>query len=76
MLATETEGSYKWALEISKEMLGGKDLHTIVTYGDKAMRNAIVTVFRDATHRVCAWHLSKNIKGKVKNSPDFKPQWS
>ncbi|CAL1378366.1 unnamed protein product [Linum trigynum] len=57
-------------------MLGEKVIHTIVTDGDKVMQNAIQNVFPHATHRLCAWHLSNNIKSNVKNKPEFVEGWS
>ncbi|CAL1411057.1 unnamed protein product [Linum trigynum] len=75
LFPNETDETYIWALRIVKEMLGDIPLRTVVMDGDKAMRKAIANVFPYATHRLCAWHLSKNITGRVKNRPDFEPRW-
>ena len=33
------------------------------TDGDKAMANAIKVVFSKARHRLCLWHLMRNVRG-------------
>ncbi|MED6204351.1 hypothetical protein PIB30_117228 [Stylosanthes scabra] len=38
----------------------------VVTDGDEAMKSAIKSVFPDATHRLCAWHLEKNVTTNVR----------
>ncbi|RYR31519.1 hypothetical protein Ahy_B01g056323 [Arachis hypogaea] len=38
----------------------GKAPQSVITNGDPAMRIAIQSVFPDAHHRLCAWHLLRN----------------
>ncbi|CAN1147570.1 Protein FAR1-RELATED SEQUENCE 5 [Linum perenne] len=53
-------------------MCGNKP-SSVITDGDKSMKNAIMRVFPDATRRLCLWHLKKNVVEHVKKSksPDF-----
>ncbi|CAN0876039.1 hypothetical protein LINGRAHAP2_LOCUS11073 [Linum grandiflorum] len=39
------------------------------------MYNAIKIEFPEATHRLCAWHLNKNVSDYVKNSK-FRNEWT
>ncbi|CAN1167726.1 hypothetical protein LINPERHAP1_LOCUS7700 [Linum perenne] len=48
--------------------MGGKKPHSVITDEDKAMKNAIIKVFPDATRRLCLWHINKNIGEYVKKS--------
>ncbi|XP_028101458.1 protein FAR1-RELATED SEQUENCE 5-like [Camellia sinensis] len=50
------------------EAMGNKAPLSILTYGDKAMREAIRSVFPDARHRLCNWHLGKNAISNVHKS--------
>ncbi|CAI0378031.1 unnamed protein product, partial [Linum tenue] len=74
-LANEREDNYIWVLGALKRRLGGVDPKTVITDGDRAMRNAIQKVFPDATHRLCSWDIDKTITRNVKNHPTFLPQW-
>jgi hypothetical protein len=42
----------------------------IVTDGDLAMRNAIHHVLPGSAHRICIWHIFRNMKIKL-NNPDL-----
>ncbi|CAN1148829.1 Protein FAR1-RELATED SEQUENCE 2 [Linum perenne] len=48
--------------------MGGKKPHSVITDGDKSMKNAIIKVFPDATRRLCLWHINKNVGEHVKKS--------
>ncbi|XP_021721099.1 protein FAR1-RELATED SEQUENCE 5-like [Chenopodium quinoa] len=63
LIANETTDTNIWVLEQLKEAGGNVAPYTIVTDGDKAMSLAIKTVFPHAHHRLCLWHLMRNIKG-------------
>lgn len=47
-------------LEQFLDIMKGKLLVSIITNGDLAIKNAIKGVFRNAHHRLCAWHLLCN----------------
>ncbi|CAN1226766.1 Protein FAR1-RELATED SEQUENCE 5, partial [Linum perenne] len=60
LLKDETEPNYRWVLETLAEAMGGNKPSSVITDGDKSMKNAIMRVFPDATRRLCLWHLQKN----------------
>jgi transposase-like protein len=64
----ETKDTYVWLLHNLVEAMGGKLPVSVITDGDLAMRNAIRKVFQDAHHRLCAWHLIRNVTSNIKNT--------
>lgn len=48
----------------------GKCSSSVITDGDMAMRNAIIKVWPNAHHRLCAWHLLWNVTSNIR-SPNF-----
>ncbi|XP_028086514.1 protein FAR1-RELATED SEQUENCE 5-like [Camellia sinensis] len=65
LLANETIETYTWVLETFMEAMGNKAPVSVLTDGDKSMREAIRRVFPDARHRLCNWHLGKNAVSNV-----------
>ncbi|XP_020992447.1 protein FAR-RED ELONGATED HYPOCOTYL 3-like [Arachis duranensis] len=57
----ETIGSYKWMLENLLEVMCGNMSSVVMTDGDESMIAAVREVLPRATHRLCAWHLQKNV---------------
>ncbi|CAN1181135.1 Protein FAR1-RELATED SEQUENCE 2 [Linum perenne] len=55
--------------------MGGKKPTAVITDGDHAMSIAITKVFPKATHRLCSWHLDKNVAQHMKDT-QFKSGWS
>ena len=45
-----------------------KSPYSVVTNGDRAMRNAINIVFPNANHKLCSWYLALNAKQHIKNN--------
>lgn len=39
-----------------------------MTDGDEAMRRSIVDVLPESRHRLCAWHIAKNLQDNIKDS--------
>ncbi|XP_028122067.1 protein FAR1-RELATED SEQUENCE 5-like [Camellia sinensis] len=68
LLANETIDTYTWVLETFIEAMGNKAPVSVLIDGDKAMREAIRRVFPDARHRLCNWHLGKNVVSNVHKS--------
>ncbi|XP_057744829.1 protein FAR1-RELATED SEQUENCE 5-like [Arachis stenosperma] len=60
MVSCETQESYIWVLRQFLECMQGKAPQSVIMDGDPAMRIAIQSVFPDAHHRLCAWHLLRN----------------
>ncbi|KAH9769880.1 protein FAR1-RELATED SEQUENCE [Citrus sinensis] len=65
LLLDETEHTYTWLLQTFLLAMEGKQPKTVITNGDKAMRNAISNKFSDAHHRLCCWHLGRNAQANV-----------
>lgn len=70
LLADETENTYIWLLETFLRAMDGKRPTTVITDGDRAMRNAITNIFPHAVHRLCCWHLARNAQTNI-NSKEF-----
>ncbi|CAN1796902.1 Protein FAR-RED ELONGATED HYPOCOTYL 3, partial [Linum perenne] len=66
LLKNETEINYVWVLERLCEAMGGKKPHSVITDGDKAMKNSIIKVFPYTTRYLCLWHINKNVGEHVK----------
>ncbi|XP_016195236.1 protein FAR1-RELATED SEQUENCE 5 [Arachis ipaensis] len=61
LVLDETISSYKWMLENLLEVMCNKLPSVVVTDGDDAIIATVTEVFPSATHRLCAWHLQKNV---------------
>lgn len=70
LLSDETEHMYTWLLETFLKAVEGKQPKTVLTDGDRAMRNAISKHFPKSVHRLCCWHLARNAQANI-NSKDF-----
>ncbi|KAL4275594.1 hypothetical protein AHAS_Ahas20G0122800 [Arachis hypogaea] len=54
MVSCESQDSYKWVLRRFLECMRGKAPKAVITDEDPSMRLAIMHVFPDAYHRICA----------------------
>ncbi|XP_072060439.1 protein FAR1-RELATED SEQUENCE 5-like [Arachis hypogaea] len=70
MVSCESQESYIWVLRQFMECMQGKAPQSVITDGDPAMRIAIQSVFPDAHHRLCAWHLLRNATANI-SDPRF-----
>ncbi|XP_016206305.1 protein FAR1-RELATED SEQUENCE 5-like [Arachis ipaensis] len=66
LVLDESVGSYKWLLENLLEVMCNKKPSIVVTNGCDSMKAAIKSVFSEAVHRLCAWHMEKNVTADVK----------
>lgn len=64
LLASETNESYKWLLNAFVSTYT-KESYLVLTDQDPAMKQAIPTVFKNAKHRLCMWHIMNKIPTKV-----------
>ena len=60
-----------WGLFMKVDALPG----VIVTDRDLALKNALKTVFPDATNLLCRFHINKNVKAKCKTLVGQKNAW-
>ncbi|KAI8572264.1 hypothetical protein RHMOL_Rhmol01G0184700 [Rhododendron molle] len=65
LLSKEIKETYSWVLATFLKAMDGKRPNSVVTDGDLAMRNAIRNIFPDARHRLCLWHLERNVAKNV-----------
>lgn len=63
----ETIETYMWVLTSFLDCMK-KLPKAVVTDGDGSMREAIKAVLPSTRHRLCAWHLNKNVVDNVNNS--------
>ncbi|XP_057734565.1 protein FAR1-RELATED SEQUENCE 5-like [Arachis stenosperma] len=66
LVLDESVGSYKWLLENLLEVMCNKKPSVVVTDDCDSMKAAINSFFPEATHRLCAWHMEKNVTANVK----------
>ncbi|KAL7192147.1 hypothetical protein ACSBR2_024069 [Camellia fascicularis] len=70
LLPDETMETYTWVLEMLMEAMDGQRPISVVTDGDRAMRQAIERVIPNCRHRLCSWRLEKNASTNV-HIPEF-----
>nr|XP_045090126.1 protein FAR1-RELATED SEQUENCE 5-like [Aegilops tauschii subsp. strangulata] len=62
IVSDETEETYVWLLETFLRSMCQKMPMSVITDADAAMIKAIRQVFPDVWHRICTWHIEKNMK--------------
>ena len=71
LVHTETIESFKWVFQRLKEAVPGYLPKIIYTDEDAAMASAISDEFPSSKHRLCSWHLERNLKRKVGQIPNY-----
>ena len=71
LLIDEMAETYSWALKAFKQSMGPElpQPQSVLTDGDEAMYNAVTLEFPHSRHRLCAWHIMKNMNQHIKD-PD------
>ncbi|PNT76230.1 hypothetical protein BRADI_1g46084v3 [Brachypodium distachyon] len=64
-LQNEIAKTFIWLFETLLECMGGKELVSIITDQDAAMRTAIKQVFPRTNHRNCLFHIMKKAQEKA-----------
>ncbi|GKD66152.1 FAR1-related sequence 5-like protein [Tanacetum coccineum] len=64
LLSDETTESFSWMLEAFLKT-HKKQPPFAVTDQDGALRKAVVKMFPDSHHRLCMWHITEKLPGKV-----------
>ncbi|KAL4341367.1 hypothetical protein GQ457_08G024570 [Hibiscus cannabinus] len=62
LVVHEKEDTYIWVLQQLIAAGDGYKPLTVITDRDKAMANAISQVLPEAKHRLCLWHIMRNLK--------------
>lgn len=63
VLKDESKASYTWLLKQLKDVVfenGGIQPAIFLTDNDKALGSALVDVYPETPHTLCAWHIQKN----------------
>lgn len=68
LLVDETEDTYKWVISSFLASMKGKKPISVITDGDVAMWNAVTYLIPEARHRLCAWHIGRNVCQNVKDA--------
>ncbi|XP_021722007.1 protein FAR1-RELATED SEQUENCE 5-like [Chenopodium quinoa] len=74
-IADEKIETFEWVLDTFKKSMGGSEPASIFTDQDLEMSKAIETVLPHSRHRLCIWHLIKNVVsrfGALKRDTSFK----
>ncbi|KAL7602924.1 protein FAR-RED IMPAIRED RESPONSE 1-like [Lactuca sativa] len=79
LLRNESIESYSWLLKAFLKT-HGKEPTLVLTDQDVAIKQAVENVFRNSKHRLCMWHIVKNLKKKISNdlftNTDFTKRFS
>nr|GEU74785.1 hypothetical protein [Tanacetum cinerariifolium] len=70
LLRNESTKSYIWLLKAFIKAFG-KAPSIVVTYQDRAMRNAIEAEFTGSKHQLCMWHITLKLPAKVRECELF-----
>nr|XP_029143911.1 protein FAR1-RELATED SEQUENCE 5 isoform X2 [Arachis hypogaea] len=75
LIENEQTATYTWLLQNFLDVMLNKSPSVVVTDGDEAMKAAIQEIFPNATHRLCGWHIQRNVTANIKSkgfSDDFR----
>jgi hypothetical protein len=67
LLLDETIETYTWVLQTFISSMNDKKPIAVLTDGDESMQRAIETVLPECPHRLCSWHIGKNVRANVKD---------
>ncbi|XP_057789228.1 protein FAR1-RELATED SEQUENCE 5-like [Salvia miltiorrhiza] len=77
-LSNERSESYAWLFDTFLDSMYGKEPSTIFSDQDHALMNGLDLTFREASHRLCQWHINKNAAkqfGHLNHDKHFKSLW-
>ncbi|XP_021971456.1 protein FAR1-RELATED SEQUENCE 5-like [Helianthus annuus] len=60
LLENEKQETFEWLFQNFLKCMFNKYPHAIITDQDKAIGNAIKSVFPNTRHRYCSWHIKKH----------------
>uniref|UniRef100_A0ACD5XCJ2 Uncharacterized protein n=1 Tax=Avena sativa TaxID=4498 RepID=A0ACD5XCJ2_AVESA len=74
IISDETEHTYSWLLRTFMRAMYQKRPKSVITDADAAMIRAIRNVLPDVWHRICTWHIEKNMSKHLspKSLPEFR----
>jgi hypothetical protein len=68
-LNKEDEEAYTWAIERLDDLrreIQAPEPHVIITDFEKALKNALESVWEGSQQQICLWHINKNVVHEVK----------
>ncbi|KAL6840916.1 hypothetical protein ACP4OV_029176 [Aristida adscensionis] len=68
IICHETNQAYEWLLRTFLSAMSHKHPVSVITDGDLAMQSAIRNVFPNSNHRLCTWHIERNMTQNVHDS--------
>ena len=80
LLFGETTEDFRWLFQAWLDAMGGVQPKTIITDQDPAIKQAIASVFPEAHHMLCLWHINKKLPDKlshvIHDHPTFKAKFN
>ncbi|KAL6189242.1 hypothetical protein ACLB2K_040631 [Fragaria x ananassa] len=67
IVADENEATFTWVIEKFLQSINNKHPITVLTDGEKVMCIVLKTLMSTTRHRLCAWHIGRNIGQNVKD---------
>ncbi|XP_042972881.1 protein FAR1-RELATED SEQUENCE 5-like [Carya illinoinensis] len=71
LLSSEDTHSFVWLFRMWLDCMKGRAPKSIITDQDRAMKNAIATVFPETRHRYCLWHIMRKLPEKLGSHAKF-----
>ncbi|XP_062028647.1 protein FAR1-RELATED SEQUENCE 5-like [Rosa rugosa] len=68
LIRDEREDTYTWVFKNFLESMEHKQPSSILTDGDESIRNVVERMMPQARHKLCAWHIGRNIGQNVKDA--------
>ncbi|KAM5585607.1 protein FAR1-RELATED SEQUENCE 5 [Rosa sericea] len=67
LLVDETKETYDWVVTCFLTSMHGKKPISVITNSDDAICNVVTNLIPRARHRLCAWHVGKNVCQHLKD---------
>ncbi|KAG6713195.1 hypothetical protein I3842_05G140300 [Carya illinoinensis] len=71
LLSSEDTHSFVWLFQMWLDCMKGKAPKAIISDQDRAIKNAIATVFPETHHRYCLWHIMRKLPEKLGSHAKF-----
>ncbi|KAL6214386.1 hypothetical protein ACLB2K_013820 [Fragaria x ananassa] len=68
IVANEKKETFTWVIQKFLESMNNKHPKTVETDGDEVMRTVLNKLMPMTRHRLCAWHIGRNIGQNVKDA--------
>ncbi|KAG6652700.1 hypothetical protein CIPAW_05G024400 [Carya illinoinensis] len=71
LLSSEDTHSFVWLFRMWLDCMKGRAPKSMITDQDRAMKNAIATIFPETRHRYCLWHIMRKLPEKLESHAKF-----